>query len=36
MSMQWYALVTCRDERQQVEMLTRFQAEGLTCKAVLG
>jgi hypothetical protein len=32
---QWYVLVTCRDEKQQVELLTRFQAEGLTCKAVL-
>jgi hypothetical protein len=31
----WYVLVTCRDERQQVELLTRFQADGLTCKAVL-
>jgi hypothetical protein len=32
---QWYVLVECRDEKQQVELLTRFQAEGLTCKAVL-
>src|SRR5262245_45407305 len=32
---QWYVLVECRDERQQVELLGRFQAEGLTCKAVL-
>jgi hypothetical protein len=32
---QWYVLVTCRDEKQQVELLRRFQAEGLTCKAVL-
>jgi hypothetical protein len=32
---QWYVLVTCRDERQQVELLGRFQGEGLTCKAVL-
>jgi hypothetical protein len=32
---QWYVLVECRDEGQQVELLTRFQAEGLTCKAVL-
>jgi hypothetical protein len=32
---QWYVLVTCRDEKHQVELLTRFQAEGLTCKAVL-
>jgi hypothetical protein len=27
--------VTCRDEKQQVELLTRFNGEGLTCKAVL-
>jgi hypothetical protein len=32
---QWYVLVECRDEKQQVELLTWFQAEGLTCKAVL-
>jgi hypothetical protein len=32
---QWYVLVTCHDEKQQVELLTRFKAEGLTCKAVL-
>jgi hypothetical protein len=32
---QWYVLVTCRDEKQQVELLTRFKGEGLTCKAVL-
>src|SRR5581483_10914454 len=32
---QWYVLVECRDEKQQVELLTRFQAQGLTCKAVL-
>jgi hypothetical protein len=32
---QWYVLVECRDEQQQVELLARFQAEGLTCKAVL-
>jgi hypothetical protein len=28
-------LITCRDERQQVELLARLQAEGLTVKAVL-
>jgi hypothetical protein len=28
-------LVECRDEKQQVELLTRFRGEGLTCKAVL-
>ena len=29
-------LVTCPDERQQAELLARFQEEGLDCKAVLG
>ncbi len=33
---QWYVLVACRDEKQQVELLGRFQGEGLRCKAVLG
>ena len=28
-------LVTCRDEKQQVELLTRFGSEGLECKALL-
>jgi len=32
---QWYVLVTCRDEKQQVELLGRFKEEGLTFKAVL-
>jgi hypothetical protein len=32
---QWYVLVECRDEEHQVELRRRFQAEGLTCKAVL-
>ena len=32
---QWYVLVECRDEKQQVELLRRFKTEGLTCKAVL-
>jgi hypothetical protein len=32
---QWYVLVECRDEKQQVELLGRFKGEGLTCKAVL-
>ena len=32
---QWYVLVECRDEKQQVELLLRFQGEGLRCKAVL-
>jgi hypothetical protein len=32
---QWYVLVECRDEKQQVELLTRFKGEGLTCTALL-
>jgi hypothetical protein len=28
-------LITCRDEAQQVELLERFQREGLLCKALL-
>ena len=32
---QWVVLITCRDEGQQLELLRRFQVEGLTCKAVV-
>jgi hypothetical protein len=32
---QCLVLVTCRDERHQVELLGRFQGEGLECKALL-
>jgi hypothetical protein len=32
---QYLVLVTCRDEQQQVELLERFQEEGLVCKALL-
>ena len=32
---QYLVLVTCRDERHQVELLQRFTAEGLTCRALL-
>jgi hypothetical protein len=32
---QFLLLITCRDDRQQVELLARFQAEGLACKALL-
>jgi hypothetical protein len=32
---QFLVLVTCRDERQQVELLRRFRSEGLDCKALL-
>jgi hypothetical protein len=28
-------LITCRDEREQVELLRVFQEEGLTCRALL-
>jgi hypothetical protein len=32
---QYMVLVMCADEKQQVELLERFQAEGLQCKALL-
>jgi hypothetical protein len=32
---QYLILVTCRDEKEQVELLTRLQGEGLECKALL-
>jgi hypothetical protein len=32
---QYLILVTCRDEKQQVELLGRFHHEGLSCKALL-
>jgi hypothetical protein len=32
---QFLVLITCRDERQQVELLQRFAGEGLQCKALL-
>ena len=32
---QFYVLITCRDEKQQVALLERFLGEGLACKAVL-
>jgi hypothetical protein len=32
---QYLVLVTCRDEQHQVELLGRFQGEGLACKALL-
>jgi len=31
---QFLVLVTCRDEKQQVELLERFRREGLRCKAL--
>jgi hypothetical protein len=33
---QFYVILTCRDEKHQVEMLQRFKEEGLPCKAALG
>ena len=32
---QFLILLTCRDEKQQVELLTRFHGEGLECRALL-
>jgi len=32
---QFLVLLTCRDEAHQVELLQRFQAEGMECKALL-
>jgi hypothetical protein len=35
MKEQYLILITCRDEEHQVELLGRFLAEGLACKALL-
>jgi hypothetical protein len=32
---QWLVLLTCRDEKHQLELLARFQAEGLPCRALM-
>ena len=32
---QWMIVLTCRDEAQQRELLDRFLAEGLTCRALV-
>jgi hypothetical protein len=32
---QYLILITCRDEKQQVELLARFDADGLAYKALL-
>jgi hypothetical protein len=32
---QYMLLVLCADEKQQLALLERFQAEGLECKALL-
>jgi hypothetical protein len=34
-SAQFLVLVTCRDEAEQVELLGRFQSEGIECRALL-
>jgi hypothetical protein len=36
LSEQFMIIITCRDEKQQVELLGRFQGEGLECKALVG
>jgi len=33
---QFLILLTCRDDRHQVELLTRFHGEGLDCRALVG
>jgi hypothetical protein len=32
---QFFLILTCRDEAHQVELLRRFQGEGLECRALL-
>jgi hypothetical protein len=32
---EWLGLITCRDEKHQGELLGRFLAEGLECRALL-
>ena len=32
---QFLVLMTCRDEKEQVELLARLKEEGLACKALL-
>jgi len=32
---QWLVLVTCRDEKQQVELLEGFRREGVECRALV-
>jgi hypothetical protein len=36
LSEQFMIVITCRDEKHQVELLGRFQGEGLECKALVG
>jgi hypothetical protein len=33
---QFLVIITCRDEKHQVELLGRFQGPGLECKALVG
>jgi hypothetical protein len=35
-SVQFLIVLTCRDEKHQVELLERFPGEGLECKALVG
>jgi hypothetical protein len=35
LSEQFLVLITCRDEKQQVDLLGRFQGEGLECKVLV-
>jgi hypothetical protein len=35
-SAQFMIVLTCRDEKHQVELLERFDREGLECKALVG
>ncbi len=36
LSEQFLVLITCQDEKQQVDLLGRFQDPGLECKALVG
>lgn len=31
----WQIVITCTDERHQIELLERFESEGLTCRALV-
>jgi len=35
-SEQWLVLITCQDEKEQVELLERLTKEGLECRAMVG
>jgi hypothetical protein len=32
---QYMVLITCRDEKEQIELLLRFKQDGLQCKALV-